>query len=94
MGFLYLLGEMLFYTLRPLAGIAAIAAGVVIGMVAALFLYDRMTGRVVERADQDVTQAEVGPSNVYYLTPELEAAHRDRRVMRLLDRSCQADAHF
>jgi hypothetical protein len=87
MGFLYLVGEVLFYTLRPVAGIAAIALGVVIGMVGALLLFDRMFTHEEKRADRDVTEAEVGPSNVHYLTPQIEADHRERRITRLLDRS-------
>lgn len=70
----------------PLA-LAVLVACMFAGQFLALFAWDRMFAHEGKRADQLVTEAEQGPSNVYYLTPELEADHRDRRLMRLLDRS-------
>ena len=87
MSFLYLLAQLLFFTLKPVAVIAVEAIGIGLGMLAALFLYSRMADHEWKRADELVTRADLGPSNVYYLTPQIEADHRQRRVMRLLDRS-------
>lgn len=66
----------------PVLFVTVVAAG-----VTALALFHWMATRVYKRADRDVTAAERGPSNVHYLTPQIEADHRERRVMRLLDRS-------
>lgn len=65
----------------------ALIAAVLVGQVLALFLWDRLATHVYEHVDRDVTRAELGPSNVVYLTPQIGADHRDRRVMRLLERT-------
>lgn len=84
---LSLLLQLAYLTLRPVAVLAAMAVVVVVGMVGALLVWDRMFVHEEKRADRLVTQAELGPSNVYYLTPQIEADHRGRRVMRFLERS-------
>jgi hypothetical protein len=72
--------------LRPLAAIAVVVAAAGLGMWLALMLFDHW-GREAERhVDRLVTEAEAGPSNVIYLTPQLEAEHRERRLLRLLER--------
>lgn len=69
----------------PLA-LGALVACMFAGQFLALFAWDRLFTHEEKRADRIVTEAERGPSNVLYLTPQIEADHRDRRVMRLLDR--------
>jgi len=72
--------------LRIPFGLAALVACIFAGQFLALFAWDRLFTHEEKRADRIVTEAEVGPSNVYYLTPQLEADHRERRLRRLLER--------
>jgi hypothetical protein len=59
---------------------------VAIGQVLALLLFDRLAAHEWKRADRLVTEAERGPLNVVYLAEWIEADHRERRLIRLLER--------
>ncbi len=69
----------------PLA-LAALVACMFAGQVLALLLWDRMFTHEERRADRLVTEAEVGPENVIYLSDQIRADHRERRLWRLLER--------
>jgi hypothetical protein len=64
----------------------ALIAAVIVGQVLALLAWDRLAAHEWKRADRLVTEAERGPSNVYYLAEWIEADHRERRLLRLLER--------
>jgi len=70
----------------PLA-LAVLVACMFAGQFLALAAWDRMFAHEEKRADRLVTRAEEAPPNVVYLTPQIEADHRQRRMLRLLDRS-------
>ena len=59
---------------------------VAIGMFIALFAWDRLTAHEWKRADRLVSEAERGPANVIYLTDQIRVDHRERRLLRLLER--------
>jgi hypothetical protein len=64
----------------------ALIATVIVGQVLALLLWDRLATHEYRRVDRLVTEAEVGPENVIYLSDQIRADHRERRLMRLLER--------
>jgi hypothetical protein len=67
--------------------LAALVACMFAGQFLALFAWDRLFTHEEKRADRLVTAAEAGPANVVYLTPQIEADHRERRLLRLLERN-------
>jgi hypothetical protein len=72
--------------LEPIAAVRLLVACVFAGQVLALLTWDRLTAHEWKRADRLVTEAERGPLNVVYLAEWIEADHRERRLMRLLER--------
>jgi hypothetical protein len=72
--------------LLPMGLMAGLVACVFVGQVLALLVFDRLFTHEEKRVDRLVTEAERGPSNVYYLAEWIEADHRERRLMRLLER--------
>jgi hypothetical protein len=65
----------------------ALILAVVVGQVLALLVFDRLATRSWKHADKLVTVAERGPANVVYLSDRIAAQRRDRRLLRLLERS-------
>ena len=72
--------------LRIPFALAAIVACMFAGQFLALFAWDRLFTHEEKRADRLVSEAERGPANVIYLTDQIRADHRERRLLRLLER--------
>jgi hypothetical protein len=72
--------------LLPMGLMAGLIACVFVGQVLALLAWDRLAMHEWKRADRLVTEAEVGPENVIYLSDRIKTDHRERRLMRLLER--------
>lgn len=84
---LRLVGGLLLGLLELGAWPVVLIALVAIGMTIGLWLFGRLFAHEEKRADQLVTRAEEGPTNVVYLTPAIAAEHAARRVANLLDHS-------
>jgi len=72
--------------LEPTGVLLLLVACVFVGMFLALLVWDRLFTHEEKRADQLVTEAERGPSNVLYLAEWIQDDHRRQRLRRLLER--------